>query len=231
MTVDRIYGYMGKILRVDLTKGLITEETLEESILDKYLGGVGIGAYYLYKEVPPRVEWSDPANCVILAVGPLNGVRMAGSGAFSVTTKGSLTNGAASSQANGFFGAYLRFCGFDGIVIKGKAESPVYLYIQDGNAELRAAGRLKGKDTWETESLIKQELGKTRRELSVFSIGPAGENSVKFACIVGDEGHVAAHNGMGAVMGSKNLKAIAVARGNRRIPILNSENFLPYSKK
>ncbi len=231
MTGDRLYGYMGKILRVDLTQGQITEETLDEDILKKYLGGVGIGAYYLYNEVAPGVEWSDPANCLILASGPLNGVRMAGSGCFSVTTKGALTCGGTSSQANGFFGAYLKFCGFDGIVIKGKAENPVYLYIQDGHAELRDAGHLKGKTTWETESLIKQELGKTKREMSVFGIGPAGENLVRFAGIIGDEGHAAAHNGTGAVMGSKNLKAVAVVRGRRRIPIHDSEKLAPLLKE
>ena len=225
MTGDRLYGYMGKILRVDLTKGRITDETLDDDILKKYLGGVGIGAYYLYNEVAPGVEWYDPANCLIFASGPLNGVRMAGSGCFTVVTKGALTGGASSSQANGFFGAYLKFCGFDAIVITGKAESPVYLNIQEGHAELRDAVPLKGKDTWETESLIKKELGKTKRELSVFGIGPAGENLVKFACIVGDEGHVAAHNGIGAVMGSKNLKAVAVARGRRRVPVRDSEKF------
>jgi len=224
------YGYAGKILRVDLTNRQVTEETLEEATLRKYLGGTGIGAYCLYKEVAPGVEWSDPANCLILSVGPLNGVRMAGAGTFSVTTKGALTNGATSSQSSGFFGAYLKSCGFDGILIKGKAEKLTYLYIHDGYAELRDASHLKFKDTWETEGLIKQELGKTKRELSVFSIGPAGENLVRFACIVGDEGHVASKNGAGAVMGSKNLKAVVAARGRRQIAPRVKENLDPLIK-
>ena len=223
MTSSGMYGYAGKILRVDLSKRQISEEALDQAFLQKYLGGVGLGAYYLYREVPPAVKWSDPENRLILAIGPLNGLQMPGSGCFSVTTKGSLTEGAASSQANGFFGAYLKFCGYDGIVLKGKADGPVYLYVEEDKAELRDAASLKGKDTWETESLIKKELGKSRRELSVFGIGPAGENLARFACIVGDEGHVAGHNGIGAVMGSKNLKAVAVSRGHRKVQSQNSE--------
>ena len=125
MTSSGMYGYAGKILRVDLSKRQISEEALDQAFLQKYLGGVGLGAYYLYREVPPAVKWSDPENRLILAIGPLNGLQMPGSGCFSVTTKGSLTEGAASSQANGFFGAYLKFCGYDGIVIKGKADGPV----------------------------------------------------------------------------------------------------------
>lgn len=224
MTVCSLNGYTGKVLKVDLTTRQITEEIVDEAILKKYLGGVGLGAYYLYNEVLPGVGWSDPENCLIFAVGPLNSIRIAGAGTFSVTTKGALTNGAASSQANGFFGAYLKSCGFDAIAITGKAENPVYLYIHDGFAELRDADYLHGKDTWETENLVKQELGKTERELSIFSIGPAGENLVRFACIVGDEGHVAAHNGIGAVMGSKNLKAVAAARNRKQSITRNKEN-------
>jgi len=213
LTNNSSRGYTGKAFKVNLTNEQVTEERLEEATLKKYIGGVGIGAYYLYKEVPPGVGWSEPTNCLILSVGPLNGVRMAGAGSFNVTTTGALTNGATSSQANGFFGAYLKSHGFDAIVIKGKAERLSYLYIHDGCAELRDASHLKFKDTHEVEASIKQELGKTERKLSVFSIGPAGENLVRFACVVGDGGHVLAHNGIGAVMGSKNLKAIVAARG------------------
>lgn len=216
-------GYTGKIIKVNLTSGQITEETLDPSILRNYLGGVGFGAYYLYKEVPAGVKWSDPENVIVMAGGPISGVRMAGAGCFNVTTKGALTEGAASSQANGFFAAYLRLSGFDGIVIQGKSEKPVYLYIQEDSYELRDATHLKGKTTWETESQIKEENGKKKREASVFSIGPAGENLVRFACMVGDEGHVAGHNGIGAVMGSKNLKAVAVSRGTKKIDIRDNE--------
>ena len=215
----------GKVLRVDLTNERLSEEKIEESILKAYLGGTGLGSRFLYDEVSPNVAWRDPENRLILAAGPLSGTRMAGAGCFSVVTKGAMTHGATSSQANGYFGAYLRFCGFDAIVIEGKAKRPVYLYVQEGHGELRNAGHLMGKGTRETERLIKEELNKKRRDASVFCIGPAGERLVRFACLVGDEGHVAAHNGIGAVAGSKNLKAVAVDRGSRRVELVDEEQF------
>jgi aldehyde:ferredoxin oxidoreductase len=215
----------GMVLRVDLTNERLSEEKIEAATLRAYLGGTGLGAKILYDEVPPNVGWSDPANRLILAAGPLSGTPMAGAGCFSVVTKGAMTHGATSSQANGYFGAYLRFCGFDAIVIQGKAERPVYLYVRDGRGELRDARHLTGKGTREAEQIIKQELNKKRREASVYSIGPAGERLVRFACLVGDEGHVAAHNGIGAVFGSKNLKAVAVDRGSGRIDLVDEEQF------
>ena len=226
-----LQGYMRKILRVDLTNRRITEEIPEEEVLRKYLGGTGLGAYYLYKEVIPGVEWSDPENRLVFATGPINGTSLGGSGSFMVVTKGPLTNGAASAEANGFLGAYLKFCGFDGVVVQGVANELCYLYIHDGGAEIKSAAYLAGKDTWEVERLIKEELGKTGRRISVFSIGVAGENLVEFACIVGDKGHVAAHNGVGAVMGCKKLKAIAVERGKRRIPLSDKERVSALSKR
>lgn len=209
-------GYAGKLLRVDLTSGRMTEEALDGGILRKYLGGTGLGIKLLYDEVPPNVQWSDPENRVIIATGPLTGTSVGGTGGFSLVTKGCLTNGATSVQANGFMGAYLKFCGFDGIILYGAATGLTYLFIGEGGIELKDAAHLAGKDTWETERIIKEELGRSERDVSVFSIGPAGENLVKFAALVGDKGHVASHNGVGAVMGSKKLKAIAVARGKSR---------------
>lgn len=148
---------------------------------------------------------------------------MGGTGTFSVVSKGPMTNGSLSSQANGFLGAYLKFAGFDVLVVQGAAERPVYLYIHDGEAELRDASALKGKDTWETVDLIAAEVGVPESRLSVFGVGPAGENKVRFAAIVGDRGHVVAHGGPGAVMASKNLKAIAVARGRSRAAVNDKE--------
>jgi len=210
-------GYAGKLLRVDLTSARLTEEQLDEAVLRKYIGGSGLGAKFLYEEVPPGVECFDPENRLILTSGPLGATRIPGGGTFSVSTKGCLTGAATSSQANGFFGAYLKLSGFDGIIIQGAANKPTYLYIHDGNAELRDASHLTGKDTWEIDDLIKKELGYTKRGMSVAGVGPAGEKLVKFAAIVADRGHIAGHNGTGAVMGSKKLKAIAVARGKGRI--------------
>ncbi|MFC1916140.1 aldehyde ferredoxin oxidoreductase family protein [Chloroflexota bacterium] len=223
MASDSSTGYMGKILRVDLTNEKITEEKLPEALIRKYLGGAGLAARLLYNEVLPGVEWSDPANRLIFATGPLTGTNINGSGGFVVVTKGSLTNGLASAQANGFFGAYLKFCGYDVIIVQGAAKALRYLHIYEGGAEIRKADHLAGKDTWETERLIKEELGKTGRAMSVSSIGPAGENLVRFACLVGDEGHVAAHNGAGAVSGAKKLKAIAVERGKGKVNVADKE--------
>ncbi|MFC1902014.1 aldehyde ferredoxin oxidoreductase family protein [Chloroflexota bacterium] len=223
-------GYTGRMLRVDLSSRQFTTETPDELTLRRYIGGSGIGAYYLYKEVPPGIEWSDPENRLIIASGPLGGTRIPGSGTFSAVTKGAMTNGATTTQANGFLGAYLKLSGFDGIILQGAAASPVYLYIHDGIAELKDASYLAGKDTTETEELIKQELGYKDNLMSVFSIGPAGEHLVRYAGIVGDRGHTAAHNGAGAVMGSKKLKAIAISRGKDRIPIKDEQKFSSLAK-
>jgi len=217
--MSNLPGYAGKILRVDLSSGTCRDEVWDEATTRKWLGGTGLGAKHLYDEVPPGVEWDNPENRIILASGPLGGTRVQGTGTFSVVTKGPLTNGATSSQANGHFGAYLKFSGYDAIVVQGVSPKLVYLLIDDGRAELRDGSHLAGADTWENEDRIKAELGKGEHDMSVFGIGPAGENLVKFAAIVGDRGHVAGHNGTGAVMGSKHLKAIAAGRGTGRIAV------------
>jgi len=229
--VEQVYGYAGKILRVNLSEGEFIIENEAPATLRKYLGGVGLGANVLYHEVPPGVGWSDPENRFILASGPLGGTRVMGSGNFSVVTKGALTEGPTSTQASGFFGAYLKFAGFDAVIVQGKAPELCYLYIHDGQAELRDARHLAGKHTWETEELIKEELRFSPQAMSVFSVGPAGENMVRFAVLVGDRGHVAAHNGPGAVMGSKNLKAIAVARGRGRVKVYEGPKLSSLSKQ
>lgn len=231
MTTKTIGGYIGKLLRVDLTNGTFTEERLDEQTLRKYVGGAGLGMMYLYKEVPPDMDWSDPENRLIFASGPLGATQIPGSGTYSVSTKGVLTGGAAFAQANGFWGALLKRAGFDGIIIQGAAKAPVYLYVHDGMAELRNAKHLTGRDTFETDDLIKEELGSMGHDMSVIGIGPAGENLVKFAAIAGDKGHVAGHNGIGAVMGSKKLKAIAVARGKDKPQIHDTQKHSQLAKE
>ena len=211
-------GYLKRLLRVDLGTGKAKAEELPDETLEKYVGGTGIGARILYNEVPPGVEWNDPKNRLILFSGPLGATRISGTGTFSVVTKGPMTNLAGCSQANGLFGAYLKFAGFDGIVVQGAASNLVYLFVHDGTAEIRDARHLQGKGTFETEEILRKELGLGFRA-SVQGIGPAGENLVRFAMISGDGGHVVAHNGMGAVMGSKRLKAIVVARGKAEFPV------------
>jgi len=221
MSKQDTYGYMGKVLRADLTDERFGVEPLPKSeTLREYVGGVGLGALYLYNEVPPGVEWSDPENRMLFFTGPYNGTRVSGSGTYHLVTKAPLNNLAVSTQANGFLGAFMRFCGFDGVIVQGAASKWSYLYIHDGTAELRSAEHLLGKDTTETEEAIKQELG---APCSVHCIGPAGENMVRFACIVGDTGHAASKDGVGAVMGSKKLKAIVVKRGKSAVPVKEAE--------
>ena len=222
---SKLYGTTGTMLRVDLTEGRIWEETLGEDILHKYLGGTSLGVRYLYDEVPARISWSDQQNRVYLLSGPLGGTRLAGTGCFSIVTKGVHTGGVTSTQANGNFGAFLKFSGFDGIAIQGVAPNWKYLYINDNIAKLMDASHLLGKDTWETEDTIKTELGYSEKRMSVFSIGPAGEHQVKFAGFHGDRGHSAAHNGLGAVLGAKKIKAIAIARSSGKTEVYDSERF------
>jgi len=216
---------MGKTLRVDLSRHRFSKDDCQEETLRDYLGGAGIGIRKLYDEVPPAIQWSDGENRLVLAAGPLNGTSVAGSGTICAITKGCLTNGGASSQANGYFGAYLKTSGFDAIVIQGMSDQWKYLYVHDDALELRDADHLLGKDTIQTEGLIKKELGEKEGRISVYSIGPAGENLVRFAMAFGDRGHVLAHNGLGAVMGSKRLKAIAVMKGSLR-PVVRKQKEL-----
>jgi len=217
-----LWGYMGKILRVDLTSGSIQEEPLEAEMAEKYLGGTGFGAEYLYREVPPGVTWDDPENRIIMASGPLGGTHFAGSGTFSLVTKGPMTNLGVSTQANGFWGAYLKFAGYDGLVIHGQSPRWVYLHIGDGKAELRDASPILGKDTWEMEEAVRRDVGATKR-MSVYGIGPSGENKVRFSAVGGDKGHFASKNGCGCVMGAKRLKAIAVTSGLQTVPVYNKD--------
>lgn len=225
--VRRIGGYAGKILRVDLSSERISTECLDQEMLRKYIGGTALGACYLYEEVPPDVEWYDPENRIMFFTGPLSGTRIGGSGIFSVISKGPATELAGTSQANGFFAAFLKFSGFDGIIVQGQAKKWSFIHVHDGVAEIRSAEHLVGKDTWETEDAIKKEL---KQRSSIYSIGPAGENLVRYACIAGDRGHVAAHNGLGAVMGSKKLKAIAVERGRNPVVLADQDGFSKIAK-
>jgi len=212
-------GYAGKILRVDLTTRKMTQERLGPKELRRWVGGTGVGTHYLYQEVPPGVEWSDPRNRVTLASGPLAGTRVSGTGNYSAVFKGPMTNLAGATQANGYFGAFMRFCGYDGVVFEGAAERPVYLLFADDGPQLRDADALWGKDTRQVEETLHAELGLSDRQLSVFSIGPSGESGCFFAGVVGDRGHIAAHNGFGAVLGAKRVKAVAAVRGSGKIPV------------
>jgi aldehyde:ferredoxin oxidoreductase len=210
-------GYAGRLLRVDLSSGRSWAQPWTPAEMRDYLGGVGIGAKILWDEVPPEAGWDHPDNRLVLATGPFAGLPVWGTGGLTVVTRGAMTNGATSTQANGFFGANLKYSGYDAIVLQGQAPGWVYLYIHDDQVELRPADALLGRDTWETQDALGAELGLSGHMLSVYSIGPAGETLVRFAAIQGDYGHVASKNGVGAVMGKKRLKAVAIVRGTRAI--------------
>jgi aldehyde:ferredoxin oxidoreductase len=213
---EGVGGYVGKILRVDLTNETITAESLPDETT------LGLGIKMMYDEVPAGLDWSDPDNRLIWLTGPFTGTRAPGSGTYTVATKGPLTNFFVATHSNGFFGTRLKQAGYDGIIVQGKARRWVYLSIQDGVAELHDASHLVGKDTWDTEEILKKEVGEGKPAVSC--IGPAGENLVKYAAICADMGHVASTNGCGCVMGSKKLKAIVV-KGNTQIPVCDKERF------
>ncbi|HEY7494093.1 MAG TPA: aldehyde ferredoxin oxidoreductase C-terminal domain-containing protein [Candidatus Tectomicrobia bacterium] len=212
-------GYAGQILRVDLTNERIWTDAWTADMYRTCLGGVGIGAKILWEEVPPEVTWDHPDNRLVMATGPLAGMPVWGTGGLTVVTRGAMTNGATNTQANGFFGANLKYSGYDAIVLQGRAPGWVYLYIHDDTVELRDASALLGKDTWETQDALQQLLNLSGHQLSVYSSGVAGENQVRFAAIQGDYGHVASKNGCGAVMGNKRLKAVAIVRGTKALRV------------
>ncbi|MCL6432192.1 MAG: aldehyde ferredoxin oxidoreductase family protein [Anaerolineae bacterium] len=214
-------GYTGKILRVNLTDGQIAVETPPESFYRRYLGGHGFVGYYLLNEVPRGADPVGPDNLLIFAGGATTGVPVAGAGRSSVGGKSPLTGLYGEAEAGGFFGAEMRMAGFDAIVIRGRAQEPVYLWVHDGEAEIRPARHLWGLTTLECRRALQQELGDPRVRVAV--IGPSGEMLSPLACIMHDVKHAAGRTGMGAVMGSKNLKAIAT-RGQGAIPIASPDD-------
>ena len=220
--------YTLRILRLELPSGKVTEELIDAETTRKYVGGTGLATKYLWEEVPAGVDWSDPENRITFFTGPLAGTRVCGSGTFSVTTKGACTNMCGTSQANGFLGAFMRQNGIDGIIVQGAADKWVRLHIQDNEVQVLDAQDLLGLDTWETEEAVQKA---TSVRCSVFSIGPAGERLARFSAIVGDRGHVAAHNGVGAVMGSKKIKAISVAKGEMKPRVIDAERLVENAKK
>ena len=208
-----INGYTGKILRVDLTKEKISIENPDEIFFRRYIGGEGFVAYYLLKELQAGIDPLSPENKLIFAAGPLTGFAIPGTGRNSVGAKSPLTGGFGEAEVGGYWGAELKHAGFDAIIIDGKAKNPIYLWIHDRDAEFRDATHLWGKNTGETQKIIQDELGDNN--IRVAQIGPGGERLVRYACIINDLRDAAGRTGMGAVMGSKNLKAVAI-RGHEK---------------
>lgn len=211
------YGYAGKILRVNLTTSNISEETITEDFYRKYLGGNGFGARLLYTELKPKTDPLSNENILIFATGPLNGTLVPMVSKFCAVSKSPLTGTFMDGFCSGRFGCELKYAGYDVLVIKGTANKPTYLFIDDDSIQLRDASRLWGKDTFTTQTMIKKEL--KDESIPVACIGPAGENLVKYACIITEQRAVGS-GGLGAIMGSKSLKAIAV-RGSKLISVFN----------
>jgi aldehyde:ferredoxin oxidoreductase len=208
------HGINGRILRVNLTTGQMEVEQPDEAFYRAYFGGRGILLHYLLSETPAGVDPLGPENLLVFAAGVLTGTVLPGTGRHGVGAKSPLTGALASGEAGGWWGGELKRAGFDAIVLRGRAEVPVYLWIKDGEVEIRDADHLWGRPTGDVEDEIRQELGDER--VRVAQIGPGGENLVRYACVVHDANRAAGRSGLGAVMGSKNLKAIAV-RGGKRI--------------
>jgi len=215
------HGYTGKILDVDLTSAIISETELDRSLAENYMGGKGFGAKILYDQLPPRCEPLSADNILIFATGPLTGTFAPSSGRFEVCTKSPATGLWLDSNCCGYFGPELKFAGYDMAIIRGKAAQPMLLVIDDEKFELRPADDLWGVDAITTHRQIKESCGK---DFKVACIGPAGENGVLFAAII-SEYRALGRGGAGAVMGSKNLKAIAV-RGSGSIPLFDSDIFM-----
>ena len=220
-------GFNGQILRVDLTKRRIDVEKPDEIFYRKYFGGRNMASYYLLKELQPRVDPLSPENILIFAASPITGVPVPGVCRYSVASKSPLTGAYGESEAGGFWGPELKFAGYDAIIVRGKASDPAYLWVHDGQAEIRDAAHLWGKTTGETQENIRKELGDSL--VRVATIGPAGENLVRYACVLNELKHANGRTGMGAVMGSKNLKAIAV-RGHKKVEMKDPDGVLEIGK-
>ena len=212
-------GYHGAYLVVDLTHRSVRWEPLSENVLRRFIGGTGLGTYLLYEHCPPQIDPLDPGNPLIFVTSPLVGSRLTTSSKFAVVTKSPLTGFIGDSLSSSFLATELKGCGCDALVIVGKSELPTLLSVHDGRVDFLDASGLMGLSTSETEAAVKARLGSRTR---VACIGPAGEKLVRFASISNDGGRQAGRTGPGAVMGSKNLKAIAV-RGSNRVPVADSE--------
>ncbi|WP_051184627.1 aldehyde ferredoxin oxidoreductase family protein [Desulfatiglans anilini] len=224
-----MFGWKGRILRIDLTTGNRSIEDLSPELCREFVGGRGAGLKILMDEMDPRIDPLGPENKLIFATGPLTGTGVPAGGRFVVVSKSPLSGFIANPCCGGYFGPNLKYAGYDFLILEGKASSPVYLYIRDEQVELRPAEQLWGLWSTATEHALRQELSAELddwqlNDLSIVCIGPGGENLVRFACIMADGGRAAGRSGLGAVMGSKNLKAI-VAGGTGSVEVADVEGY------
>ncbi len=215
------FGYTGRILKVDLTSRQVEVEERDDAFYRRYLGGRALVTFYLLKEMAAGVDPLGPENLLVFAPGVLTGAAVSGQGRNGVGARSPLTGALGSAEVGGFWGSELKRAGFDAIVVRGQASSPVYLWIKDGQAQLREAAHLWGLTTGACEDALRDELGD--KGIRTALIGPAGENLVRYAVIVNDRSHFAGRTGLGAVMGSKRLKGIAVRAtpGKSRMQLAN----------
>ncbi|OGS57022.1 MAG: hypothetical protein A3K60_04085 [Euryarchaeota archaeon RBG_19FT_COMBO_56_21] len=221
-------GYTGKVLRVDLTSEKIATEPINREWAKRFIGGKGLGARYLFEELKPGVDPLSSDNVLMIWTGPLVGTMVPLTSRYVVITKSPQTGTFLDSYAGGYFGPELKYAGFDGVIIKGKASKPVYLWIKDGKPEIRDAKNLWGKDNFKTEALIRKETGESHARVA--STGPAGEKLSLIAGVTSDLTRNAGRGGGGAVFGSKNLKAIA-CRGTMGVEVPNIDEFVKMSKE
>ncbi|HMK93044.1 MAG TPA: aldehyde ferredoxin oxidoreductase N-terminal domain-containing protein, partial [Thermoleophilia bacterium] len=210
-----VNGYMGTLLFVDLNRGEWHDEPLDPVLARDFLGGYGLGARILYERMPAKTDPLGPENMLGFVTGPFTGTPAISSGRFTVVAKSPLTGGWGDANAGGSFGPYLRFAGYDAVFLSGISDHPVYLLIDDGAVSIEDAGELWDKDTLETDDLLKARHG---AEAQIACIGPAGEQRSLLSCVITDKGRAAARSGLGAVMGSKHLKAVVV-KGAREVPV------------
>jgi aldehyde:ferredoxin oxidoreductase len=214
-------GYSGKFLRINLSTGQIDQENLDMELAMKFIGGRGLASYYLAQEVEPEVEPFDSANKIIFATGPLTGSQAPTGGRYMVVTKSPLSGTIASSNSGGFWGAELKRAGYDLIIVEGKSDKPCYIYINDKTVQIKDAKKYWGKLVSETTDLLLQETGDSKAR--VLTIGPAGEKLALLACVMNEKYRAAGRSGVGAVMGSKNLKAIVVRGTGKLSPARDDE--------
>jgi len=217
-----MHGWTGKILRLDLGDLTASVEDLDHDIAEQYVGGLGLGAKYLWDEVDPTVDALDAGNKLFLATGPLTGTGAPAGNRYMVVTKSPLTGGIANSNAAGDFACAIKYAGYDMIIVQGRAATPVYVFVDDDEVTFHDASGLWGRDTEETEQGV---IAETAPDATVTCIGPAGERLVRYANVMNDMGRAAGRSGVGAVMGSKNLKAIAV-RGTGGVTVADPERFM-----
>jgi aldehyde:ferredoxin oxidoreductase len=221
------FGYAGKMVRVNLASGKIKEITLSPSLVKEYIGGSGFCALLLYNELNPGIDPLGKENKLFFLTGPFTGTLFPQGSRYSVAAKSPLTGGLGEAHSGGFWGPELKFAGYDGIIIEDISRKPVYLYIEDNSVNICEAEGLWGLTTHETEDQLKDQLGS---HIEVVSIGPAGENKVLVSCIINDKHRAAARSGLGAVMGSKRLKAIAV-RGTQGISVAHPDEYVEVMKE